>query len=440
MTLMILCYSGQRLMDESQSIFYRAYAAEWYKFSPRLKSLLIITLYRSNVPCGLKAVYRRAQVLAMLANFLREHNVNRVFLSISGLWLFQSKNMKNSLRTICLLMEISYFPFEVLLVYDHWDDPQMIVDGSYQLIFTTAFIARALHNIWNQNKLQQLCIAIDKNWDIFTNDVEVGIMKDYAILSRRFTIVFSVLLYSIMLIFITIPLIPILLDTVLPLNESRPRIFAIEIEFRVNKDDYFLLLFCYTTIVITIGLNITIGVDTMHITCTAHACSLFAAVSKQIENIISKTNNNNKVSKCGYRVEFNPLNEEIIYREYIICLKKHQLAIEFVNILESSFQGLSLFLLLLILGNISLIGVRVSNIEIISIKFRRDILEKLYAAEWYKFSPRLKSLLLITLYRSNIPCGLKAGNVIPLSIATYAAVSKSTKTSSANCHVLLCSV
>ncbi|KYN03370.1 Odorant receptor 22b [Cyphomyrmex costatus] len=497
MTLMILCYSGQRLMDESQSIFYRAYAAEWYKFSPRLKSLLIITLYRSNVPCGLKAgnmiplciatfaavskvhtnvkllltvcvcvcahtltitdiarycisysiqlvlfkylksidstfyhyilVYRRAQVLAMLANFLREHNVNRVFLSISGLWLFQSKNMKNSLRTICLLMEISYFPFEVLLVYDHWDDPQMIVDGSYQLIFTTAFIARALHNIWNQNKLQQLCIAIDKNWDIFTNDVEVGIMKDYAILSRRFTIVFSVLLYSIMLIFITIPLIPILLDTVLPLNESRPRIFAIEIEFRVNKDDYFLLLFCYTTIVITIGLNITIGVDTMHITCTAHACSLFAAVSKQIENIISKTNNNNKVSKCGYRVEFNPLNEEIIYREYIICLKKHQLAIEFVNILESSFQGLSLFLLLLILGNISLIGVRVSNIEIISIKFRRDILE--YAAEWYKFSPRLKSLLLITLYRSNIPCGLKAGNVIPLSIATYAAVSKSTKTS-----------
>ncbi|XP_012061566.1 PREDICTED: odorant receptor 9a-like [Atta cephalotes] len=52
---MIVCYSGQRLMDESQSIFHRAYAAEWYKFSPRLKSLLIITLYRSNVPCGLKA-------------------------------------------------------------------------------------------------------------------------------------------------------------------------------------------------------------------------------------------------------------------------------------------------------------------------------------------------------------------------------------------------
>ncbi|KAG5318237.1 ORCO protein, partial [Pseudoatta argentina] len=53
--LMIVCYSGQKLMDESQNIFHRAYAAEWYKFSPRLKSLLIIILYRSIVSCKLTA-------------------------------------------------------------------------------------------------------------------------------------------------------------------------------------------------------------------------------------------------------------------------------------------------------------------------------------------------------------------------------------------------
>ncbi|KAG5319422.1 OR22B protein, partial [Pseudoatta argentina] len=306
-TLMIVCYSGQRLMDESQSIFHRAYAAEWYKFSPRLKSLLIIILYRSNVPCGLKAgnmvplsiatfaavintialrfislrFSTSEQELVMLANFLREYNVNRVFLSISGLWLFQNKNIKNSLRTVCLLMEISYYPFEILLLYDHWDDPQMVVDACYQFIFTTAFTARVLHNIWNQDKLQQLCIAIDKHWDIFTNDVEVRIMKDYVMLSRRFTIVFSMLLFFTVLIFVTIPLIPVLLDTVLPLNESRPRVFAIEVEFRVNKNDYFLIMFCYTTVVVIIGLNISIGVDTMHFTCTAHACSLFTLLNQK---------------------------------------------------------------------------------------------------------------------------------------------------------------
>ncbi|KYN09578.1 hypothetical protein ALC57_18303 [Trachymyrmex cornetzi] len=79
----------------------------------------------------------------------------------------------------------------ILLLYDHWGDSQMVLDACYQFIFTTAFIARVLHNIWNQNRLQQLCIAIDKHWDIFTSDVEVRIMKHYAMLSRRFTIVFS---------------------------------------------------------------------------------------------------------------------------------------------------------------------------------------------------------------------------------------------------------
>jgi len=39
------------------------------------------------------------------------------------------------------------------LLYDHWDDPQMIFDACYQFIFTTAFIARALHTIQNQNKV-----------------------------------------------------------------------------------------------------------------------------------------------------------------------------------------------------------------------------------------------------------------------------------------------
>lgn len=81
-----------------------------------------------------------------------------------------------------------------------------------------------------------------------------------------------------LLLLIIMPLTPIFLDMIMPLNESRTRTFAVEVEFRVNKDDYFLPIFCYTTIIIIVGIFITLGIDTMHITCTAHACSLFAVV------------------------------------------------------------------------------------------------------------------------------------------------------------------
>ncbi|XP_018394753.1 PREDICTED: uncharacterized protein LOC108773442 [Cyphomyrmex costatus] len=371
--LIIICYSGQRIMDESQNVFHGAYAAEWYKFSPRLKSLLIITLYRSNIPCGLKAgnmiplsIATYAKILRrtiMLENFLREYNVNRVFLLTMGLWPFQNKPTRNFLRTFFFLIEISYCPFEILLMYDHWDNPQMIFDASYQFMMSLSFIGRQINEFWNHDKLRQLYKAIDQHWDIFTNDLEVQVMKNYSMLSRKFTRYYSMLMFSLMMIFLFLPLTPILLDTVMPLNESRPRSFVIEVEFRVNKDDYFLAILCYTTVIVLVGVNIVMGVDAMHIACTAHACSLFAAVSKQIENIISKENNNKKNSKCKYPVnmELDPLNEELMYKEYIICLKKHQLAIEFVNTLESSYKGISLFLLILLIGTISLIATRLFN-------------------------------------------------------------------------------
>lgn len=85
-------------------------------------------------------------------------------------------------------------------------------------------------------------------------------------------------IYVMMSIFIITPLKPIFLDVILPLNESRPRIFAIEVEFRVDKNEYFLPISCYTTLMIVVGINIMVAVDAMHVTCTAHACSLFAAV------------------------------------------------------------------------------------------------------------------------------------------------------------------
>ncbi|XP_077266615.1 uncharacterized protein LOC143899819 isoform X2 [Temnothorax americanus] len=326
----------------------------------------------------------------------------------------------------------------------------MVFDALYQFILLTAFIARALHDIWNRDKLQQLYITIDKHWDIFTNDTEVCVLKNYSLLSRKFTKYYATIIYLMCSVSLTVPLTPLLLDIVIPLNESRPRFFLMEVEFRVDKKDYFVPIFCYTTTVVMVGMTIMVGVDAMHVICTAHACSLFVAISKQVKNIFSKVNNG-KIVECGYRanMELDSSSEEIIYREYIICLKKHQLAIEFVKTLELSYQELSLLLLLLIIATFSLVGVRIIHVlhqlkELMKFAFiivgllvtlmivcyssqrlmdeSQNIFYQAYAAEWYHFSPRLKSLLIITLYRTNTPCVLKAGNVIPLSIATYAAV------------------
>ncbi|XP_071641862.1 putative odorant receptor 85d isoform X2 [Temnothorax longispinosus] len=198
-------------------------------------------------------------------------------------------------------------------------------------------------------------------------------------------------------------------------NQSRPRFFVIEIELRLNKDEYFLPIFGYISVLAVVSIMITASVDTMHIACASHACSLFAAVS-----LYSKVN--------------------------LLALFPSR---RFVDILNSSYQVYALTFLIIVIGTMTAIGLRIlyilDQLETV-IKFvlilmvslssllitcysgqrivdeSQNIFYGVYAAEWYKFSPRLKYLLKITLYRSSKPCELKAGNMIPLSLATYATV------------------
>lgn len=41
---------------------------------------------------------------------------------------------------------------QLMLLYDHWDNPQMIFDGCYQFAMSLSFIGRQLTQIWNHDK------------------------------------------------------------------------------------------------------------------------------------------------------------------------------------------------------------------------------------------------------------------------------------------------
>lgn len=89
---------------------------------------------------------------------------------------------------------------------------------------------------------------------------------------------FAALFYSMTMLFCSIPLIPNLLDIVRPLNESRPRTFAIVTELELDQEKYFVPIFCYHIILIGSGTMIIVSVDTMYVAFTAHACGLFMII------------------------------------------------------------------------------------------------------------------------------------------------------------------
>nr|XP_012231786.1 PREDICTED: uncharacterized protein LOC105677626 [Linepithema humile] len=144
--------------------------------------------------------------------------------------------------------------------------------------------------------------------------------------------------YTILVLYVLIPLIPRILDIVIPLNESRPLRHIYEAEYKVDKDKYYypILLHAFISSVTTIGIILTI--DSIYIVCVLHACSLFTAISHRLENIICKTDAeiyNNEETHTGMHYHLliekhdsGSSNDD--YHELMACLKKHQLALEYV--------------------------------------------------------------------------------------------------------------
>ncbi|XP_011333437.1 odorant receptor 4 isoform X1 [Ooceraea biroi] len=386
----------------------------------------------------------------MLANILREYNINKILLSCLGLWPFQHKFARRVLSIVCFTIAISYLPFEILTLYIHRHNGQMIAECLYQLVVTTAFLVKLLNQIWNRDKFRRLYMIMENHWNIFTNDLEARILKNYSNIAHKFTILYSVTLYSMVTMFIIIPSVgPMFLDVVLPLNESRSRNFAVYAEYGIDQNRYFVSILLYTSVMIVVGVSIMVAVDTMHVACTAHACSLFQLIGRQIENIISNVRTDEEINKTKCRTRYELFDEELIYREYVVCLKKHQLALEYVDMLNATHRIVGVSFLLLIVAAFSLTGVRIVYVldqleEMIRFTFiivgallqlmivcysgqklmdeSQNIFHQAYATEWYNFSPRLKSLLSIILYRSIVPCRLTAGNMFPLSMAVFAGV------------------
>ncbi|XP_039308009.1 odorant receptor 63a-like isoform X2 [Solenopsis invicta] len=344
------------------------------------------------------------------------------------------------------------------MLYDYWKDKQLIFETFHYIIALIIFIVKLFNEFWNYDKVQSLYQAMENHWNIFTNEFEVCILKDYTSQSRKIIIIYSIMMYVALTIYLMPPFIPILFDLIWPLNESRPRVFSLSIKWRIDMDKYYVPIVCYNSITIMTGIIIMIGVDSIYISRTFHACSLFSIVSQQLEKIMSKADTKMKVSRyCGCYINTNVNRccanamfklacEHVIYQEYVMCLKKYQIALEFVNILNSMYRTMTLISLaiscvILSLGGIQLVcvldqleNVIKNGVLIVGILLQlllicypgqklldetENVFYKIYAVKWYAFPLKLKSLLIISLRKSSIPCGLTAGNLFSLSMVTY---------------------
>ncbi|KAL2738896.1 OR22C protein [Vespula squamosa] len=277
------CYAGQMMIDHSTNIAEKAYNSMWYEAPKEINKLLLLIMKRSIEPSNLTA--------------------GKIFIfcieSFSSIFqLYTSKGDFN------IIIEIV---------------PTIATMINMTIKYYTYYIG-----MFNIRKLLDKMII---DWKIWNTKEEIEIIKRYAEEGRLYTLAYTIYIYVSTVLFLSISFLPLLLDVILPLNESRPLQPVVLGEYFIDQSEHFYFIFCHMSLTILLAMTIVIATDTQFFVFTSHICGVFSVVGFRFERLMKSDSTVNKY--VNYRESF----------KYVTCsIKGHSKAIEFANLIESSFS------------------------------------------------------------------------------------------------------
>ncbi|XP_020291760.1 uncharacterized protein LOC109858677 [Pseudomyrmex gracilis] len=228
-------YTGQRLIDHSTDVFHRIYMSHWYAAPPHAQKLLL---------------------------FMMRQSVKGTFLSVGGLFVPSLEGF----ATLCALITSAHNLEVILKILPHI----MPV-----LIYTVQYNA---HHVYAR-KVKLMMDEIRNDWNALNDKQEIEIIERYAQSVNMLTFVFALCTFFFLLIFIFIEFLPMLLDVVAPLNESRPREIHVVAEYFIDPVKYFPFMLLHEIVACSGGAVTTLATGTILMVFAYHVCGMMKVVS-----------------------------------------------------------------------------------------------------------------------------------------------------------------
>lgn len=92
----------------------------------------------------------------------------------------------------------------------------------------------------------------------------------------------AVAIYSLMSLYILIPVTPQIFDILVPLNESRPYKYLFDVQYSFDREVYYYPVLVYSYFMTVMGIIIMIVTDTSYMSLMHYACGLFVAIGYHI--------------------------------------------------------------------------------------------------------------------------------------------------------------
>ncbi|XP_020291758.1 uncharacterized protein LOC109858675 [Pseudomyrmex gracilis] len=251
----------------------------------------------------------------MYANMEYYHKPIRIVLSLIGLWPYQCSYVAKIQKVICLTLLLS-----LTLV-----------------------------------QIKQLMGEMQSDWFALQNKREIVILHQYARFGRLASLVIIVGGYFTVTGTVICQNLPLILDVVLPKNQSRSYRLYIITEYFIDQEKYFYFILLHMSLVTYVALTALCGVSSMLMMGILHVCMLFKIASYRMTNALKK----NAVEASS------PENKSLTCEKIIHAVVIHQRANKFLKFFES-LCGMYIIL----------IGVGVTSLTINLVKLLQALLDR----------------------------------------------------------------
>nr|AXM05216.1 odorant receptor [Campoletis chlorideae] len=261
------------------------------------------------------------------------YRISKYFLSVLGLWPLQKPKEKYFFRCLTISMFSSIVLPKLIRFAEYYGDFSSMIE---------CFPVLALHGVGcikfsnyciNAKRLRELTCWIEEDWKARSAQNDVMILARYANRGRIFVMAYGVYLYATLSIYLLLPAIPILLDVIAPLNQSRQVVYLYETEYFVDPDEYYFYILAHAYVTMPFSLCMIVSFDAMLAVYIHHACGIFSTIGSHLE-AIGRDNPDEKSHRSANYVEY----DHEAYVRIVHCVRMHRRVLEFVRILQSSLS------------------------------------------------------------------------------------------------------
>ncbi|XP_019886468.1 uncharacterized protein LOC105278146 [Ooceraea biroi] len=297
----------------------------------------------------------------------------------------------------------------------------------------------------NIRTIRSLTEHLFTDWKELRTPEEYEIMKSYAENSRRFSLIYLVYCFLAVVIFMSMSLVPYILNIVRPLNQSRPILPPYRGYYFIDSQEHFFQILWHSIVGWEVVVAAVVAHDSLFVTYVEHICSMFALIGFHFEHLFHNNNGTVKILNADSR--------DVDHKKIAFFVHRHREILECAQHLEDIFTfpfaiqilivtvGMSITLLQITQQNddyleatryvfyviaemIHLFFLSLEGQKLIDHSFQ--IRDRIYHSSWYNVSTKSQKMAMIVMARSRRPAFFSAGKVYIFSLESFTTTMSST--------------